>query len=103
MQDDAAPLVGPAPHLIAIATPAPALRTQDGLRKECQAMNALAEPIELLESECNAHSWYDPSAADEDEDEPVGDPACSARVLGWTVERICTCPTFRRNPDSAGS
>ena len=67
-------------------------------------MNALAEPIELLESECNAQSWYDPSVEVETEDdEPVRDPACSARVLGWTVERICTCPTFRRNPDSAGS
>ncbi len=65
-------------------------------------MNALAEPIELLESECNAYSWYDPSVETEDEDAPLGDPVCSARVLDWTVERICTCPTFKRTPDSTG-
>jgi hypothetical protein len=64
-------------------------------------MNALAEPIELLESECNAPSWYDPSPVDEaeDDDAMAVDPVRGARVVVWTVERICTCPTFKRAPD----
>jgi hypothetical protein len=51
-------------------------------------MNAIAEPVELLEAECNAQGWYDPSVDDEDY-APMIDEACSERVLGWTVERIC--------------
>jgi hypothetical protein len=66
-------------------------------------MNALAEPIELLDAECNARNWYDPSVDDADDDTPATDPACSERVLGWTVEIICTCPSFRRNPEAGGS
>ena len=50
-------------------------------------MNAIAEPIELLEAECNAQGYYDPGI--DDDYAPVIDEACSERVLGWTVERIC--------------
>lgn len=64
-------------------------------------MNALAEPIELLDAECNAHSWYDLPA--QEEEEQLTDPACSERVLGWTVESICTSPSFRRNPEAGGN
>ncbi len=50
-------------------------------------MNAIAEPIELLEAECNAQGWYDTQS--EDDYAPVIDEACSERVLGWMVQRIC--------------
>ena len=64
-------------------------------------MNALAEPFELLESECEARSWYElPVAADDD---PVIESPFGARVLAWTVERICSCPCFRRTPETAGA
>jgi hypothetical protein len=53
-------------------------------------MNALIEPLELQESECNAQGWQMAGALDElDPDEPVtnGD-----RVLAWMVDRICALP-----------
>lgn len=62
-------------------------------------MNAIAEPIELLEAECNAACWYDP-AAEEGDDADVIDVACSERVLEWTVERICAGPSYCRAPQS---
>jgi len=80
-------------------------------------MNTVAEPIELLEAECSALSWYEdpvaapavaPVAAPEPrppqlDDEADGylslDPACSERVLGWTVERICLAPSWCREPN----
>lgn len=68
-------------------------------------MNAIAEPIELLEAECNAPAWHE--AVDEEVDHAlegddvlVIDTACSERVLDWTVERICACPSFCRAPQS---
>jgi hypothetical protein len=48
-------------------------------------MNAIAEPIELLEAECNAPAWVD---RDDDVDAAI-DEACGERVLDWTVQRIC--------------
>lgn len=77
-------------------------------------MNTVAEPIELLEAECSAHGWYEAPApsvappfemhvpeADEETDEYLSlDPACSERVLGWTVERICLAPCWCREPDA---
>jgi hypothetical protein len=51
-------------------------------------MNAIAEPIELLEAECNAHGWRDDVDAVDDEGDAF-DPICSTRVLDWTVQRIC--------------
>jgi hypothetical protein len=49
-------------------------------------MNAIAEPIELLEAECNALGWHD-DEADVEDDAP--NEVCSTRVLDWTVQRIC--------------
>jgi hypothetical protein len=58
---------------------------------EVTVMNAFAEPIELLEAECNAHGWHDELASPEVE-EFVFDEACSERVLDWMVRRICSIP-----------
>jgi len=54
-------------------------------------MNAFAEPIELLEAECNAHGWHDEPASP-DAEEIEFDEACSERVLDWMVRRICSIP-----------
>jgi hypothetical protein len=62
-------------------------------------MNAIAEPIELLEAECNAAAWHEPPC-EETDDALVIDTACSERVLEWTVERICACPSYCRAPQS---
>ena len=56
-------------------------------------MNALAEPLELLEAECNAHGWRLDDREDDGEDSPF-DEACSQRVLAWMVQRICTMPAL---------
>lgn len=69
-------------------------------------MNAIAEPIELLEAECYAQGWYQTEEPEiearevEDDEDDTFDVRCSERVLEWTVERICACPSFCRNPES---
>jgi hypothetical protein len=74
---------------------------QHGPRKERHAMNAIAEPIELLEAECYAQGWYQAEEREPEEDDVEAfDVRCSERVLEWTVERICACPSFCRNPES---
>jgi len=64
-------------------------------------MNAIAEPIELLEAECYAQGWYQVEDREiEEDDADTFDVECSQRVLDWTVERICACPPFCRNPEA---
>lgn len=69
-------------------------------------MNAIAEPIELLEAECYAQGWYQAEEPEleareiEDDEDDTFDVRCSERVLEWTVERICACPSFCRSPES---
>jgi len=66
-------------------------------------MNAIADPIELLEAECEAIGWYgaaEPPLEDDADDDETIDFACSQRVLDWTVERICACPPYRRHPEA---
>ncbi len=96
----AAPLVGRKPLLIAIAIPACGPDATIVLTREHTTMNAIAEPIELLEAECNALGLYETREA-EDETEVV-DETCSQRVLGWTVERIfASCIGTRTAPVQA--
>lgn len=57
-------------------------------------MNAIAEPLEFLDLD---HDIRPPpealdAAPDDDADALPRDPTCGARVLAWTVERICACP-----------
>ena len=62
-------------------------------------MNAIAEPIELLEAECNALGLYESN--DDDEAASFGQ-SCSQRVLGWTVERIfASCIGARTAPNQS--
>ena len=54
-------------------------------------MNALAEPVELLEAECNAQA-LPLDERDDELDEALFDEACSMRVVEWMVQRICSMP-----------
>lgn len=66
-----------------------------------EAKYAIADPVELLEAECNAHGYYDPGIADDYP--PASDEACSERVLGWTVEHICSTEFPSHDADASAS
>lgn len=66
-------------------------------------MNAIAEPFELLEAECNAQGLYDTAKTDEALCDPI-DETCSERVLGWVVDRIfASCIGTRTAPAQSGN
>ena len=50
-------------------------------------MNAIAEPIELLEAECNGQACLPPQLLQAESTAP--DDARGTLVLDWMVDRLC--------------
>lgn len=55
-------------------------------------MSAIAEPVEFLDDEYICMVLREiPQIDAPDHEDACFDPAAGARVLHWTVERICAC------------